>query len=75
MENMYDKKDRIQREAVIIAGALKMAVYRVRDPETNEWGPQQFHVTFDNHVLALMSEQAAKLFATFINANISHKEG
>ena len=69
--NTYDKKDRIQRGAVIIAGPLKMATYRCRDPETDEWGPLQFHATYDNIVLALMSEQTAKLFAKFINDNIS----
>ncbi len=70
-ENHYDKKDRIQRGAVIIAGALKMAAYRVRDPETDEWGPQQFHATYDNHVLAMMGEESAKLFARFINSTLS----
>ncbi len=71
-KNHYDNKDRIQRGAVIIAGALKMASYRVRDPETDEWGPQQFHATFDNHVLALMSEETAKLFAKFVNATLEN---
>ena len=69
-ENHYDKEDRVQRGGCIIAGPLKMAVYRVRDPQTNEWGPQQYHATFDNHVLALMSDQTAKLFAKFINDNL-----
>ncbi len=70
-KNQYDKKDRIQRGAVIIAGSLKMAAYRIRDPETDEWGPQQFHATFDNHVLALMSEETAKLFVKFVNDTLS----
>lgn len=70
-KNQYDKNDRIQRNAVIWAGALKMAAYRLRDPETDEWGPHQFHVTYDNHVLAFMSEKAAKLFAKFVDDTLS----
>ena len=69
--NQYDTKDRVKRGAVIIAGSLKMAAYRVRDPETDEWGPQQFHATYDNHVLAMMSEETAKLFAKFINSTVT----
>ncbi len=72
-KNHYDNKDRIQRGAVIIAGSLKMAAYRIRDPETDEWGPQQFHVTFDNHILALMGEETAKLFAHFVNDTLERE--
>lgn len=74
-KNHYDKNDRIQCGAVIIAGALKMAVYRVRDPETDEWGSQQFHATFNNHVLALMGEETAKLFAKFVNDTLEKQNG
>ncbi len=70
-KNSYDLKDRVRRDSVIIAGPLKMAVYRIRDPETDEWSPQQFHATYDNHVLALMGEEVAKLFARFINTNLT----
>lgn len=70
-ENKYDWKDRVERGAVLIAGPLKMATYRVRDPETDQWSPQQFHATYDNHVLAVMSEESAKLFARFINSALS----
>ncbi len=73
-ENQYDWKDRVERGAVIIAGPLKMATYRVRDPETDEWSPQQFHATYDNHVLAVMSGQTAKLFARFINDSLVEEE-
>ena len=70
-DNLYDKRDRVKRGAVIIAGSLKMAAYRVRDPETDEWGSQQFHATYDNHVLAMMSEETARLFAKFINSTLA----
>ncbi len=73
-ENQYDKKDRIKRGAVLIAGPLKMASYRVRDPETDEWSPQQFHATYDNHVLAVMGARTAELFARFINAHLVEEE-
>lgn len=69
-ENRYDKRDIVRREAVMIAdgaGQLKIAAYRVRDPDTNEWSKLQFHFTHDNTVLAVMGEEAAKLFARFVN--------
>lgn len=65
-ENRYDRRDRIRRVSAIIAGPMKLAAYQVRDPETDEWSPLQFHVTFDNHVMAVMSHEAAKLFARFV---------
>lgn len=71
--NTYDSKDRVQREGTIMAGGLKVAAYRVRDVESGEYGPLQFHMTYDNTVLALMSEQAAKLFATFVNTQLAPK--
>lgn len=69
-ENRYDKRDIVRREAVMIAdgiGSMKMAAYRVRDPETDEFSPLQFHFTYDNTVMAVMGERSAKLFANFIN--------
>jgi hypothetical protein len=65
--NTYDKNDRIERGNCIIAGPLKIAMYRVRDPQTDEWSKWQFHMTFDNMVTAVMSEEGAKLFARFVN--------
>ena len=73
-ENKYDWKDRVERGSVIIAGGLKMATYRVRDPEDDQWSPLQFHATYDNHVLAVMSEESAKLFAQFINSTLDKNE-
>lgn len=64
--NRYDKYDMIKRESVVIAGPLKIAAYRVRDPETFEWSGLQFHMTFDNMISAMMGEEAAKLFAKFV---------
>lgn len=72
-ENTYDKRDIIKREHVLIAdglGALKMAAYRVRDPETGEFSKLQFHATFNNMVLAVMEEESAKLFAIFVTSSL-----
>jgi hypothetical protein len=66
-QNRYDKHDMVKREAVLIAGPLKLAAYRVRDSETLEWSKMQFHMTHDNTVMAVMSEEAAKLFSGFVN--------
>lgn len=68
-ENTYDKLDMIRREAALIAGPLKLAAYRVKDPETGEFGKLQYHMTYDNTVMAVMSEEAAKLFAKFVTDN------
>lgn len=68
-ENKYDWMDSVRRCGRLEVGSLKMAVYQVRDPETGEWSKRQFHATYDNHVMAVMSEEAAKLFATFVQMN------
>lgn len=65
-KNVYDKEDFIRREKVLLAGNLKMAAYKVRDPETGIFGPIQYHATWDNTVMAVMNEEVAKLFAKFI---------
>lgn len=74
-ENRYDKRDIVRREAVTIASgplhSLKMAAYRVRDPETGEFSSLQFHATFDNTVLAVMGEESAKMFARFVTSALS----
>lgn len=71
--NTYDWTDTVHREAVLKAGPLKLACYRVRDPETGEYGDRQFHMTYDNMVMAVMSESAAKLFARFVADNAPEK--
>lgn len=72
--NRYDWTDTVRRESVIIAGPMKMAAYRVRDPETGEYGALQFHMTYDNMVMAVMGESAAKLFADFVTSTLSAKD-
>jgi len=73
-ENSYDKKDIVRRLGVINAGPLKLAAYRVRDPETGEFSNVQFHMTYDNMVMAVMSEESAKLFCTFVDMTLNPKE-
>lgn len=72
--NTYDKFDTVRREAVMIADGpfsqLKLAAYRVRDPETGEWSPLQFHMIYDNTVMAVMGEEGAKLFARFVTQTL-----
>jgi hypothetical protein len=68
-KNSYDRTDMLRREAAIIAGPLKIAKYRVRNPETDVFGAPQYHMTYDNHVMALMGESAAVLFAKFVQDN------
>lgn len=77
-KNHYDRFDTVARDAVIIAdgaGQLKIAAYRVRDPENGEWGPLQFHMTHDNTVLAVMGAEAAKLFARFVTNTVGSEPG
>ena len=74
MTNTYDKNDRVKRESVIIAGGLKMASYRTRDPETDEWSDLQFHATYNNTVMAVMGESSARLFAQFVTGLTAESE-
>ncbi len=67
--NKYDKRDMVSREQAMIAGPIKIASYRVRDPETLEWSSRQYHLTFDNTVMAVMGEEAAKLFIRFVQGH------
>jgi hypothetical protein len=69
--NDYDGHDIIRREAVMMAGPLKLAAYRVRDVETNKFSPLQFHMTYDNTVMAVMSQEAAKLFSGFVQTTLA----
>jgi hypothetical protein len=71
--NTYDKQDRVDRVGVIIAGPLKVGAYRVRDPQTDEWSALQFHMTYDNTVMAVMSKEAAKLFSKFVADTLSRQ--
>jgi hypothetical protein len=66
MTNKYDKDDIVRREGVLIAGGIKLACYRVRDTDTGIWSGRQYHMTYGDTVIAVMGEESAKLFATFV---------
>lgn len=70
-ENTYDKVDMVRRQSVILAGPIKLASYQVRDPETLEFSKLQFHMTYDNTVMAVMGEEAAKCFCNFVQSTLS----
>ena len=53
----------------MLAGPIKIASYRVRDPETLEWSSRQYHLTCGNTVMAVMGEEAAKLFIRFVQGH------
>lgn len=67
---VYDRNRIVFRSSQLLAGGMKLAAYQVRDIETDELSSLQFHMTYNNTVLAVMGEEAAKLFATFVNAAI-----
>ena len=69
-KNPYDKNDIIRREAVMVAGPLKIGAYRVRDLDTGEFGPMQIHMTYDNMVMAVLGESSARLLATFVDRHL-----
>lgn len=71
-ENKYDSRDIIRRESVLQAEGFKIASYRVRDPETNEFGDLQYHITHNNTVIAIMSETMLRLLIQF--AGLDKKE-
>jgi hypothetical protein len=67
MAEAYDKTDMVRRVGLMHANGLKLAAYTVRDPETGKHGAMQFHMTYNNTVMAVMGEEAAKLFSTFVS--------
>lgn len=66
MSNQYDIHDRVERRSVVLAAGLKIAVYGVRHPESNEWMEPQIHMTYDNTVYGAMPMWIAQKFAFFI---------
>lgn len=74
-ENTYDKRDIVRLVRVLHADGplhqLKVAAYRVRDPETKEFSKLQFHITMDNTVMAMMGEGMAAFFADFVKETIA----
>lgn len=69
-DNRYDRKDMVRRLGLLQAGSLKLAAYQVRDPETDQWSPIQFHMTYDNCVMAMLGEESVKLLVTFVNSQL-----
>jgi hypothetical protein len=63
----FDKS--VIRGATIIAGPLRLAQYKAFDYTVEEWSSWQYHMTYNNHVMAIMGESSAKLFAKFIMEN------
>ena len=53
MTNTYDKENIVQRVSMMVAGGLKFAAYRVRNPaaqtKDHEWSSLQFHLTYMPH--------------------------
>ena len=73
-ENRYDPTDRVRREALMRAGPIEIGAYRVRDPQTDEWSSLQFHMTFGDVIIAVASEEAAKLFCRYVTDTLSRAE-
>jgi hypothetical protein len=73
--NRYDSEDRVKQVSMVRAGPMKYACYQLRDIETGEFGPLQFHFTIDNTVIAVMGESAFKLFARFGNDDLARQAG
>lgn len=73
--NRYDRMDRVKQIGLLQAHPIKVAAYSVRDPETDEWGPPQFHMTYDNTVMGVMGEHAAKLYARFVLQTLGEEQG
>lgn len=79
--NRYDSRDIVRRSAAMMASHeqtgehLKLAAYRVRDPVTGEFSTLQFHATYGNTVHAVMSQEMARLFATFVTSTLEGSHG
>lgn len=72
--NRYDRRDMVRMESQMKAGPFQMGAYRVRDPETLEWSTIQFHMTFNNYVIGVMSIGEAKLFSRFVDEQVKRTE-
>ena len=59
--------DIVRRESVLHANGLKIATYRVRDMETLEFGALQIHVTYENCVVAVLSETMLQCINSLVN--------
>lgn len=71
--NTYDKYDLIKQVSMLRAGPVTFAAYRVRDLQTMKWSSLQFHLTCDNTVMAVMDEDAAKLFVTLVTRTLANQ--
>lgn len=69
-----DRTKMVQQESLLLAAGLRLASYRVRDPDTMEWGKLQFHMTWDNYVMAVLGEESARLLRTFLNQHLPEPE-
>jgi hypothetical protein len=69
-ENRYDSDDIVRRHAVLLAGPLKWAAYKVRDVVTGDWSSYQFHETWDNTVITTLPESVARHFILFVQNTI-----
>jgi len=74
LKNVYDRYDIIRLVGATHVGPLKFAAYRVRDPETQEFGTLQFHFTYNGTVLAVMGEDPAKMFCRLVENTIKNQE-
>lgn len=72
--NPYDHHDMVKPLGKILAGSMKLAAYVVRDPETDEWSKPQFHMTMNNTVVAVMGQEAAKLFSRFVGQTLDRAD-
>lgn len=63
----------VHMEHEVISGPLKIGAYRVRDPKTGEWSKLQYHMTYNNFVVAVLEEESAKLLVRFINDDLMPK--
>lgn len=64
-EQDYDPTDDVQRSTYAVAGGLKFATYRVRNPvagagDPDEWSGPQHHLTYGDTIMAMLDEDATR---------------
>lgn len=57
---------KVKEVATIRAGGIKLTAFKVEDPGNGEWSTVQFHMIYGDTIMALMGEEAAKLFSRFV---------
>ncbi len=61
------QNDIVRMHGFLRAGPIQITAYRVTEPNSGGLSTMQFQMVYDNTVLAVMSQEAARLFSGFVD--------